>query len=211
MIKSWVVEIIWLKETLMTEDFLDLVVQARNGEPNAVNQLIKEYGEVIRREVRFMSLDRRIQRVVSDSDIVQSVLARFFFDLIAGRVEFRGTEQMAEFVKVVTRTEVKEVARFWTAKQRDVRRTSALRDGEALEPNVQYQSPSSRIVTAELVQAALGELSQRELMILKRRQEGCPWKDIAAQLGEGESPEAIRKQHGRALSRVARRLEIPEG
>lgn len=192
----------------MTASFLSLLERARNADPAAIGEVIAEYGEIIQRELRFASLDRRIRQVVSDSDLVQSVWTSFFFELLSGRTEFNGPQKMAQFLRVVTRAKVADVARFWTSQRRDVRRNRSLGESDSADEESEIRTPDLAVVTAELLQAALGEMSQPDLAVLKWRHEGATWEVVATRLGEGATPEAARKQHERALARIAQRLNV---
>jgi len=57
----------------------------------------------------------------------------------------------------------------------------------------------------ELLEQALTHLSEQDCRILDWRHENVAWPEIARRLN-ADSAEAVRKQHERALARVARDL-----
>jgi len=61
-----------------------LIERIRRGDSEAVRLFVDEYQGAVEREVRFALLDRRLRRIVSESDVKQSVIMRFVVDLWAG-------------------------------------------------------------------------------------------------------------------------------
>ena len=69
-------------------------------------------------------------------------------------------------------------------------------------------TPATRSRRANSWQEARRRLSPEELSLLERREQGCEWTEIAAELGS--SPEAIRKRLARAIDRVAHELGLDQ-
>ena len=61
------------------------------------------------------------------------------------------------------------------------------------------------MATAELLAEVLRRLTPEERRLVELRQQGLDWAAIAAEVGG--SAEALRKQHARAVARVAEHLE----
>jgi hypothetical protein len=187
--------------------FAELIERARRGDPEAARWLVENYEGAIRREIRFAILDSRLRRVIDESDVLQSVLGRFFLNLYAGQYGFDHPEQLARLLKDMVRAKVVDRARYWTAACRDHRRqarTSDSLDGPSREP-----TPSRIVEEAELLVEFEKRLSAEEHAILGLRRQGLRWPEVAGAIGNGD-PEAIRKRFERALARISRELGLEE-
>ncbi len=189
--------------------FLRLVDRVRMGDEYAVRVFLDRYGDTIRREVRFRLLDRRLRRVVGVCDVYQSVVSRFLFDLMAGSFDLDCPQDVVKLLKAITRRRVAQEARYWSAHRRDVRRNESLdRHGEFVAP-YGGASPCDRVAVMELAEKAELLLSDRDRLILKWREDGVVWAEVALRVGG--QPEAVRKQHQRSMARVATALLASSG
>jgi hypothetical protein len=183
--------------------FGDLIDRTRRGDSQSARLLVEKYEAAIRREIRFSILDQRLRRLIDESDVLQSVLGRFFFGLYSGQYAFDHPDKLARLLKEMVKAKVADRARYWTAAQRDhrrqVRATDAF-DGPSREP-----SPSRIVEDAELLLEFEKRLSDEERTILALRRQGLQWPAVADAIGTGE-PEAIRKRFDRALARVSKEL-----
>jgi RNA polymerase sigma factor (sigma-70 family) len=192
----------------MPDDFLSLIENVRHGDEAATARLLDEYGPAIRRAIRLHLLDSRLRRVIGESDVFQSVISRFLFELWAGRYEFDHPEQLAALLKKMAAARVTDAARHHTAQRRDVRRNDAAPVEQARAPDRGTTTPSQIVADRELLQEALRLLSEQEQKTLQMRQDRVSWGEIAQEVGK--SPEAARKEFERAIDRVAARLRIGE-
>ncbi|QDU94030.1 RNA polymerase sigma factor [Lignipirellula cremea] len=188
----------------MPEDFLQLMEKVRSGDKDATARLIENYGATIRRAIRLHLLDTRLRRVIGESDIFQSVISRFLFELWAGRYEFDGPEKLAALLKKMAVARVTDAARHYTAQRRDVRRNDALPVEENVASPRPEATPSQIVANRELLDEAMRLLSERERRILEMRQNRAAWEEISEEFGK--SPDAIRKEFERAIARVADQL-----
>lgn len=191
------------------EGFAQLVKRAQRGDADALERLLREYSDAIRREVRFCLLDSRLRRVVGESDIYQSVVTRFALQLREGEFAFDQPDDLVKLLKTMARARVAELARFWQAQRRDVRRNESLGPDAGEQHAGHEPTPSSVIGTAELIAQALSRLSHRDRQIILWRQDGIDWSEITSQLGETNS-ETVRRQHQRALDRAAHEMSADE-
>jgi hypothetical protein len=168
-----------------------------------MERLLREYGDAIQREIRFCLLDQRLRRVVGESDVFQSVIARFAVKLREGEYHFDSPSDLVGLLKTMTRTHVAHLARFWHARRRDLRKNSGLDTDGATEPFDRDPTASGAFARVELLDLALARLSDRDRQILDWRQDGVLWSEVARRL-DVPSAEALRKQHERALARVAK-------
>lgn len=188
---------------MATGDFAQLVTRAQQGDADAMERLLNEYGDAIRREIRFCLLDQRLRRVVGESDVYQSVIAQFAFKLREGQYQFGTPSDLVGLLKTMARAHVAQLARFWQARRRDLRKDTGLDAKGAAEMPAHDPTASSVVARAELLMHALERLSKRDRQILDWRQDDLLWPEIARRLNS-PSVEALRKQHERALTLAAR-------
>lgn len=170
-----------------------------------MERLLKEYGDAIQREIRFCLLDQRLRRVVGESDVFQSVIARFAIKLREGQYHFDSPSDLVGLLKTMARAHVAHLARFWHARRRDVRKNTGL-DADGVDERPDHvPTGSSVIARIELLELALACVSERDRQILDWRQDEVTWLEIARRLNV-PSADALRKQHERALARVAREV-----
>jgi RNA polymerase sigma factor (sigma-70 family) len=170
-----------------------------------MEQLLKEYGDAIQREIRFCLLDQRLRRVVGESDVFQSVIAQFALKLREGQYQFDTPSDLVGLLKTMARTHVAHLARFWQARRRDLRKSTGL-DAEGVTESPDHDPTASSVVArVERLELALARLSERDRQILDWRHENVTWPEIARRLNVPSS-EALRKQHQRALARVAQEI-----
>jgi DNA-directed RNA polymerase specialized sigma24 family protein len=167
---------------MATETFAQLVERAQQGDPAAVEQLLDTYGEAIRREVRFHLLDQRLRQVVGESDVFQSVALRFVLHLRARDVQFERPEDLVGLLKTMARARVAQLARFWQAQRRDVRKNAGMDNPDVQALPTDSLSVSSVIARRELLDRTLARLSARDRQIMQWRQDGLAWPDIAQRL-----------------------------
>jgi hypothetical protein len=191
-------------------EFCRLIERLRGGDNSAVGLFIDRFGEAMQREVRFMLLDSRLRRVVSDSDVCQSVLLQFFVGLWAGKYDFQQPSDLTGLLKEMVRARVADMARRWTAQRRDVRRNVAMVDAAPGIPGSWGNTPSMIVAHAELIEEVRRRLSSQENKIRELRQQNVGWPEIAVRLGGGRGPEAIRKQYERAIARISKDLALEE-
>jgi RNA polymerase sigma factor (sigma-70 family) len=189
--------------------FVELVDQARRGDPQAARLLIERYESAIRRQARLALRDNRLRRMLGETDLCQSVLGQFFVGLWAGRFEFDGPEQLVGLLKEMVRHKVIGQARYWGAARRDYRRETGRLDSEAaVEPLSPDPTPSRLVADADLLAEFERRLGEPERAILALRRRGASWAEVAEQLGGGA--EALRKRFERAVDRVGGELGLNE-
>ena len=174
-----------------------------------MERLLTDYGDAIRREIRFCLLDQRLRRVVGESDVFQSVATSFAMKLNAGQFQFDSPSELIGLLKVIARTHVAQLSRFWYARRRDLRKHIEINEEGGIEPQAHEPPPESTMERNELLAQVHRHLQDRDRQILDWRQENLTWPEIAQRLNVPSS-EALRKQHERALSRVAQQVVAEE-
>jgi hypothetical protein len=185
--------------------FAALMVSVQQGDADAFGELLREYGESIRREIRFTLLDRRLRRFVGDSDVYQSVVVRFFSGVRDGHFKIESSEELVRLLKGITHTRIAELVRYWHAQRRDLSRTDSLTDNSSVLVQDDQVLPLDALEFQEVVTSMEKALTPMDRQILRWRDEGAAWSEIAARLG-AVSGEAARKQHERALALVAKQF-----
>ena len=192
------------------EGFASLVERLRRGDASAVDEFLEEYGPAIRREVRFILLDQRLRAIVTESDVCQSVLMRFFVGLWSGGYEFDRPSDLLGLLKKMVRCRVADLARRWTSLARDVRRTVSLDSGMDHTAAANVEVPSEIVMRSELLTQMRGRLSERRSADSLFAQERRTWAEIAGRVESDCGPEARMKQFERSLARHCRELGIEE-
>lgn len=185
--------------------FSELMLRVRQGDAGALQSVLDDFGEAIQREVRFTLLDTRLRRFVGDSDVYQSVILRFISGMRDGHFQIETPKDLVRLLKGIARTRIAELVRFWHAQRRDLSRTAVTEDALFGQVSEGEFSPIDVLEQAELAAAVQDRLTPRDCEILRLRDEGLSWSDIAIHLG-AFSGEAIRKQHTRSLARIAAEL-----
>jgi RNA polymerase sigma-70 factor (ECF subfamily) len=184
--------------------FDDLVGRLRRGDPDAAAELVRRYEPAIRAAVRGRMADTRLRRLFDSMDVCQTVLASFFARVALGQYELNSADDLVKLLGAMARNKLaKQVTRHRRA-GRDYRRTTAAADGRA-QPVSGTPDPARQVAAADLVAEVYRLLSPDERRLVELRQMGHDWPAIAATLGG--SAEALRKQHARAVARVAAQLE----
>lgn len=189
-------------------EFVILVERLRANDPDAAQALVDRYGDAIRREARMALLSRDLKRLVSESDICQSVLARFFVGLWAGSYDVDDDQQLMGLLKTMVRARVVDLHRRHTADKRDVRRTRTLSGDVPLLADNKGSTPSQLLMHRELWERFTAALPDRCRSILELRQERRGWSEIAQALGEPGREEALRKQYERAVAKATQTLGL---
>lgn len=186
-------------------DFAQLVTRAQQGDADAMERLLKDYGDAIQREIRFCLLDQRLRRVIGESDVYQSVVAQFALKLREGQYHFDAPGDLVGLLKTMARAHVARLARFWQARRRDLRKVTGLDADGVAEMPAHDPTASSVVARVELLEHALACLSERDRQILDWRQDDVAWPEIARRLNVPNA-ETLRKQHERALTLAAREV-----
>jgi RNA polymerase sigma factor (sigma-70 family) len=188
------------------ETFAGLLEKVRAGDPLAASELIRKYEPVIRVAVRARLTDTRLRRVMDTMDICQSVLAGFFVRAAVGEYDLAEPGDLIRLLVKMTHNKIASQYRYHLRGRRDVRKTT-----DAGEDGLDYVSgnahtPDQIAASKELLETLLWRLSDEERQIADARAIGKSWQEIADELGG--TPEARRKQLGRAVERYAVGLGI---
>ena len=194
------------------EPLSQLLESLRRGENDAADKIQERFGAQVRRLARVWLSQRRLGRLMDSEDICQSVLAEFFNRYSNGSYEFTNERQLrALLARIATSRLLYHWQRHRTAK-RDIRRVAENPfPDRQLEDIAKSRQPSPSQVFAgrELAEECEKRFTETEWEIVELRRAGNEWKEISKRLGR--SPDSLRMQYTRAVTRVARQLYIDEG
>lgn len=192
--------------------FTDLLRRVRSGDERAAGEMVRLYEPAIRREVRRRLTDARLRRVLDASDVCQLVMKSFFVRAALGQYELDGPAQLLALLARMARNKLGDEAKKERREQRGGKLLQAPlpQDGERGEVRLpgREADPAEQTAAADLLRQAMGRFADEERRVVELKAQGCLWPEIAARLGG--TPEARRKQYGRAVERVARELGLDE-
>jgi RNA polymerase sigma-70 factor, ECF subfamily len=198
----------------------DLLDRARRGDRGALNELLVQYGDRLKRMIR-LRLDRRLQGRIDESDVLQEAFLQ-----VAGKIDDYLAEPKAPFylwLRTLTGLKLAELHRRHLGTQlRDADREVSIYRGALPEANSmslaaqllgKFTSPSQAAVKAERrikLQEVLNSMDpvDREILAL-RHFEQLSNAETALVLDMSESGATAR--HVRALKRLRTLLEQSPG
>jgi RNA polymerase sigma-70 factor (ECF subfamily) len=188
--------------------FEELIRRVRAGDEAASAELLCRYEPAVRRVARIRLRAAHLQREFDSTDICQSVFGSFFVRAALGEYDLDSPEHVRKLLLAMTRKKVTDRVRGSTAARRDSRRVEDL-GPEEQQCAAPGPTPGQQVAGAELLREFHRRLTQDERRLADLRADGKSWNEVAAALGG--SPDALRKQLGRAIQRVAAELKLDEG
>lgn len=189
------------------EAFRSLMEKVRAGDDAAAAELVRQYEPEIRRFVRLRLAASSLRTLLDSVDVSQSVLAQFFEQLTASRIEVRSPRQLLHLLGVMARNRLVDHLR----EHNTIRRGGHNRQ-ESLESTIPKAitsaDPSDLAERHDLVEAVRAILNEADRQLLDYRLLGYEWNELAQRFGQ--NPEALRKRYARAIDRAARRLGLLE-
>lgn len=183
---------------------MDLVQRIRRGDRSAWSELYERYHDQLLLTVR-MRLGPGLRRYLQSEDIFQSVALEAFRAL--ERFEYRGEGSLEAYLRTLVVNKIRDRADTFAAEKRA--------GGVPLDdlPPESLPAPGPSYHDAERyerLERAMNALppDQRELIVL-RKLENLPSKDVATRLGLGD--DAARKAFSRAMARLATLLAAQDG
>ncbi len=191
------------------EQFAALIERLRSGDADAAEELVRRFEREIHLEVRLRlrMRDVRLRRAFDSVDIVQSVLGSFFVRVALGQYEIDNPARLRALLIDMARKKLAESVRFQSRARRDIRRVQTMAE-EVTDVEGREADPARVVSARDLLQQVQARLTEEERTLCTLRSQGHGWSAIASSLG-GTS-DARRKQHMRALNRVARELGLAE-
>lgn len=185
------------------QEFQEQMRKVRHGDDQAAAWLVQHFEPELRRVIRLRLTDRFLRRLVDSADICQSVLGNFFVRAALGQYEFAEPRNLIGLLATMAHNKVLNMVRDnrkeKLARQADTAPESIDQVAEPVGPPLDVQ---------ELLQKARRLLSVDEARLVEDRLAGKSWQEIAA--ARNETADKCRKQHRRALDRVAEQLGLAE-
>lgn len=188
----------------MEQTFCELMDQVRHGDEASATELVHRFEPEVRREVRTWIRRQRaqsLQRVFDSADICQSVLARFFAGLSAGRLDLQSPDHLRNLLLLMARNSFLQHARNNQAQRRDLRRTVPFKPDDHPDPSGR-QTPADLAAEHELLEMIRARLLPEEREVADRRARGQSWTEIVEAMGG--TPAGRRMQLCRAEARIIR-------
>jgi RNA polymerase sigma-70 factor (ECF subfamily) len=173
------------------DDFTDLMVRARSGDPAAIGDFLSQFEREVRVMVR-ARLPRRLRTQFDSNDFVQEVWQSFFLDWERKPRDFANMDHLRGYLAGVVRNKVLEQHRRLTKTEKYnlareerlyVRRgdREVVRDVASADP-----SPSETAQADDRLEQLTAGRSQREIEVLMLRRQGLTHGEIAARTGMNE-------------------------
>jgi RNA polymerase sigma-70 factor (ECF subfamily) len=192
---------------MAAEPFREFLRRVRAGDEAAAAELVEKYVPLIRREVRMRLTDPALFRLVSVSDVCQSVLLSFFVRAAAGQYELDSPQDLRNLLLRMACNKAAGQARRVRSRPADARRVES-DNLERLDLVLEAASPAQAVTSRDLVREVLRRLPAEERRLAELRGQGLTWPQVSAEVG-GTS-EARRKQLARALDLVLEQLGLQE-
>lgn len=192
---------------MVAQPFEEFLRRIRAGDEVAAAELVEEYEPLIRREVRMRLTDPSLFRLVSASDVCQSVLLSFFVRAAAGQFELDTPEDLRKLLLRMARNKVAGQARRVRCRPADARRAPP-GSLERLELVLEAPAPVQAVASRDLLREVLRRLPAEERQLAELRGQGLTWPQVSAEFG-GTS-EGRRKQLARALDHVLEQLGLQD-
>lgn len=190
------------------DGFTDLWARVRAGEPQAANELVRQYEDEIRRAVRIRLTDPAMRSTLDSIDICQSVMANFFVRAAAGQFDIQSPDQLMRLLVTMAKNKITDHARRQHAARRDTRKRDPSGADKLDSVAAAGQTPSEIVANADLLKRFLDRLTPEERQLAERWSEGHGWPELATEMGD--SAEALRKRLSRAIDRAAKELGLDE-
>lgn len=171
--------------------FVDLVGRARRGEEVAIRHLLEEFEPDVRTMVR-VRLPRALRSQFDSMDFVQAVWKSFFGGDTAGPGPYASPDQLRAYLAGIARNKVLEEFRRRTRTRKyDIAREEPLyvRKGGSERPidvASRDPSPSQHLQARDLRDRLVSGRKPAEAEVVRLRQEGLTYDEIARRIGLGE-------------------------
>ena len=197
---------------------MELVAAGRRGDPSALEGVLNAVLPDLRAYVR-LNCGQAIRRQEEDSDLVQSICREVLEDL--GQFEGDVEAQFRRWLFTVSRNKIQGRYRFYTARNRDIRKRVTLHgpassshdtDQQVLTCYATFCTPSRHAMAREELQrietAFEGLPDDYREVITMSCVMGMSHSEIAVEMGRAET--AVRKLLSRARARLSR-LMVTDG
>ena len=186
-----------------------LVVQAKEGNPSAINQLYSIYAERVRWMVRFR-MSKELRSKLESMDLVQNTLIRSLNGL--GNFNYKNEGDFVRWLSKIAENELRGNLKKLHAEKRDVRKEVQLdnfgfaAESEYIGSHGPIQTTTPSVILSEKedlgkLEKAIDQLKPeyREIIILTKIEE-LSYQEIGQRLGK--SSDAVRMLATRAMAEL---------
>ena len=186
-----------------------LVVQAKEGDPSAINQLYSIYAERVRWMVRFR-MSKELRSKLESMDLVQNTLIRSLNGL--GNFNYKNEGDFVRWLSKIAENELRGNLKKLHAEKRDVRKEVQLDNfgsaagNEYIGSHGPIQTTTPSVILSEKedlgkLEKAIDQLKPeyREIIILTKIEE-LSYQEIGQRLGK--SSDAVRMLATRAMAEL---------
>ena len=188
-------------------DVLATLIQGiKLGNQNAAADFSRQYEPEVRRFIRFRLTDPRLRRLFDSVDVCQSVMARFFNHVRAGRISVEHPLQLLKLLTTMARNSLLDHAR-----KAKVRHRISGHDADPEQmPDIKDPGITAvdQVEQADLVSLIRNKLRPDEQQALDKWMLGHGWDALSIEFHC--EPDAIRKKLTRAIDRATKELGLLE-
>lgn len=185
-------------------EFTELVRRVRSNDRDAIEELLRCYEPLVRREIRARMIQSPMRRLVDSLDVSQSVWFNFFVRATAGDFELMTSDQLGALLLTMTRNKLASYVRKHNRARRSIARIEAIESIDQL--SMQAETPVEVAEAQEVVDRFNQKLSDDERLIASLRRDGCSWSEVAHSLGG--TAQGRRMQLSRAVERISIELGL---
>jgi RNA polymerase sigma factor (sigma-70 family) len=189
-------------------EFRALIERVRTGDQGAATEFFETYGLPLLTIVR-VQMSQELRGQMESRDVCQIVFQSFFHGVALGKYDFASPKDVIGLLTKVSQHRLIDQARRAKATRRDPGRID---DVDVEQIHGPTETPSKIVELRELIEIFRAKLSDEERALWEARRAGQSWDEIAR--GTGRTPDALRRQHDRALDRVADEIgldRLPDG
>ncbi len=182
--------------------FLDLLARAREGDEEAMSDLVRQYEAEVRIVAR-ARLGAALRPYIDSVDLVQSVHRSLIIGLRNDRFELASPENLIALAVSIVR---RKVARHWRRVRRQQRLSAQLDPTQELSHVLVSLSqdnvdPAAIVTMKDQVESVLRTLDENDRQLIELRLEGFGTAEAARKLGLDPDVSRVR------LNRLRKRLE----
>ena len=182
--------------------FLDLLARAREGDEEAMSDLVRQYEAEVRIVAR-ARLGAALRPYIDSVDLVQSVHRSLIIGLRNDRFELTSPENLIALAVAIVR---RKVARHWRRVRRQQRLSAQLDPTQELSHVLVSLSqdnvdPAAVVTMKDQVESVLRTLDENDRQLIELRLDGFGTAEAARKLGLDPDVSRVR------LNRLRKRLE----
>lgn len=175
---------------MATPELSDFFAVLRDGDGQAVEELLRQLDPIFRRLIRLRLIDGRLRHVLDTTDIYQSLLKDFLSQKDRGPTPAGSSAGLCAYLAAAVRYKIQTRAR------KERRHTGGLPD--EWEPVSPEPTPEQHVQDQDLRQTIRSRLAEKTRHLFDLKIQGLTWNAIAEQMGG--DPDTLRMRLRRAVT-----------